>query len=207
MSINIKFNFFFTVLQTIDTASASSSLPDSSTKKVIIRSTSYGPLDNYIVRSLSKEDKKRFYTLLIRLTVSCGWALHWVNNPEAKELFEFLNPFLKLPDRKTLGGEILQNAVSEGDNAMEIALKEDPIGVTLKFDGWTNVKNEYLLGVVIMTSEGRPYVWKAVDIGSERETHLEVIEKTKAMITELEIKNINVCAIVTDSASAYAAAR
>jgi len=27
------------------------------------------------------------------------------------------------------------------------------------------------------------------------------------MITELEIKNINVCAIVTDSASAYAAAR
>jgi hypothetical protein len=25
-------------------------------------------------------------------------------------------------------------------------LKEDPVGVTLTFDGWTNVKNEQLLG-------------------------------------------------------------
>ena len=133
--------------------------------------------------------------------------MHWVNNPEARELFEFLNPFLKLPDRKTLGGDILTDAVSDGNDAMEIALKEDRVGITLTFDGWTNVKTEQLLGVVIMTSEGRPYVWKAADISSERETHVEVMEKTKAMITELEGKNINVCAVVTDSAGAYAAAR
>ena len=133
--------------------------------------------------------------------------MHWVNNPEARELFEFLNPFLKLSDRKTLSREILTNAVSEGDNTMEIALKEDPVGITLTFDGWTNVKSEQLLGVVIMTSEGRPYVWKATDISSERETHVEVIEKTEAMITELEGKGINVCAVVTDSAGAYAASR
>ena len=133
--------------------------------------------------------------------------MHWINNPEARELFEFLNPFLKLPDRKTLGGDILTDAVSDGNDAMEIALKEDPVGITLTFDGWTNVKTEQLLGVVIMTSEGRPYVWKAADISSERETHVEVMEKTKAMITELEGKSINVCAVVTDSAGAYAAAR
>ena len=84
--------------------------------------------------------------------------MHWVNNPETRELFELLNPFLKLPDRKTLGGDILTNAVSDGNDTMEIALKEDPVGITLTFDGWTNVKTEQLLGVVIMTSEGRPYV-------------------------------------------------
>ena len=78
--------------------------------------------------------------------------MHWVNNPETRELFEFLNPFLKLPNHKTLSGEILTNAVSEGDNTMEMALKEDPVGITLTFDGWTNVKSEQLLGVVIMTS-------------------------------------------------------
>ena len=133
--------------------------------------------------------------------------MHWVNNPEARELFEFLNPFLKLSDHKILSGEILTNAVSEGDNTMEMALKEDPVGITLTFDGWTNVKSEQLLGVVIMTSEGRPYVWKATDISSERETHVEVMEKTKAMITELEGKGINVCAVVTDSAGAYATSR
>ncbi|PKY61299.1 hypothetical protein RhiirA4_449822 [Rhizophagus irregularis] len=98
-----------------------------SSRKVIIRS-SYGPLNNFIVRSLSKEDRKKFNTLLIRLTVSCGWALHW----------------------------------------------------------------------------------KAADISSERETHLEVMEKTEAMIgliADLEKKSINVCAVVTDSVGAYAASR
>ncbi|PKK55579.1 hypothetical protein RhiirC2_802019 [Rhizophagus irregularis] len=59
-----------------------------------------------------------------------------------KELFEFLNLFLKLPDHHILGGEILQDAISEGDKAIQIALKENPIGITLTFDGWTNIKNE-----------------------------------------------------------------
>ncbi|CAB4446996.1 unnamed protein product [Rhizophagus irregularis] len=138
---------------------------------------------------------------------SCGWALHWVNNPKAKELFEFLSPFLKLPNRKTLGETILNDTISEADDAMEIALREDPVGITLTFDGWTNVKSEQLLGVILMTSEGRPFVWKVADISSKRETHLEVMKKTEAMIADLEKKSINVCAVVTDSADAYAASR
>jgi hypothetical protein len=100
-----------------------------------VRSSSYGPLDNFIVRSLSSQDKEKFYILLLRLTVSCGWALQWVNKPEARELFEFLNPFLKLPDRRSLGEEILKDAVAEGDKVMEIALKEDQTGIILTFDG------------------------------------------------------------------------
>ncbi|GES86103.1 hypothetical protein RCL_jg18246.t1 [Rhizophagus clarus] len=72
---------------------------------------------------------------------SCKWTLHRVNNHEAKELFEFLNPFLKLPDRKTL---------------------------------------------------------------AQKEAYLEAMEKTESMIADLEK---NICAVVTDSAGAYAAAR
>ena len=191
------------------TSSQLSSQPSShpSSHKIINRTSYYGPMDNYIVRSLSKEDVGKFNILLLRLTVSCGWALSWVNNPEAKELFNFLNPHLKLPDRRELGGNILTKAVEKTDDAMNIALKEDPVGVTLTFDGWTNVKNEQLLGSVLITSEGRPYVWKAVDISTERENHIKVIEKIESMLTDLKEKEITVCAIVTDSAGAYAAAR
>ena len=53
-------------------------------------------MDNFIVQFLSKEDLERFYILLLCLTVLCGWALSWVNKSEAKQLFDFLNPFLKL---------------------------------------------------------------------------------------------------------------
>uniref|UniRef100_U9T905 Uncharacterized protein n=1 Tax=Rhizophagus irregularis (strain DAOM 181602 / DAOM 197198 / MUCL 43194) TaxID=747089 RepID=U9T905_RHIID len=58
--------------------------------------------------SSHKEDLQKFYMLLLQLTVSCGWALLWVNKPEAKELFDFLNPFFKLPDRRVLRGDILK---------------------------------------------------------------------------------------------------
>ena len=97
--------------------------------------------------------------------------------------------------------------MAEVNTIMDIALKEDPVGVTLTFDGWTNVNNEQLLGSVLLTFEGRPYVWKAVDISSERENYIEVIKKTELMLSELKNKNITVCAIITDSASTYAAAR
>ncbi|PKK62158.1 hypothetical protein RhiirC2_717910 [Rhizophagus irregularis] len=145
-------------------------------------------MDNFIVRSLSKEDVQKFHMLLLRLIVSCGWALSWVNNPEAKELFDFLNPFIKLPDRCILGGDILKQVVSEADKVMQTTLKEDPVGITMTFDGWTNVKNEQLLGTVLISFEGRPYVWKAVDISAERENFTAVIDKTEAMLTEFKKK-------------------
>ncbi|CAJ0642865.1 1675_t:CDS:2, partial [Entrophospora sp. SA101] len=67
--------------------------------KMISRSSSYGPMDNYIVWPLSTNDQKKFNVLLLRLTISCGW----VNKPEAKEFFNFLNPSLKLPYHCVLG--------------------------------------------------------------------------------------------------------
>ncbi|PKY43293.1 hypothetical protein RhiirA4_509250 [Rhizophagus irregularis] len=126
--------------------------------------------------------------LLLLLTVSCRWALSWVNKSEAKELFEFLNSFLKLPDRRVLGGDILDKVVVELNDAMDIALKENP-----------------LLETVLLTSEGKPYVWKAMDISSECENYIGVIDKTEKMLEDLKKKEITICAIVTDSASAYAA--
>ncbi len=85
-----------------------------------------------------------------------------------------------------------------------ILIKKDPIGITLTFDGWINVKNEQLLGAVLITLEGRPYVWKAVDISSERENHVKVIKKTESMLIELKTKEITICAVVTDSAGSDA---
>ncbi|GES79548.1 hypothetical protein GLOIN_2v1885672 [Rhizophagus clarus] len=109
-----------------DTISSQQSSEPSS-HKIINRSSCYGPMDNFIVRSLSKEDFKKFYMLLLRLT---------------------------LPDHLVLGGDILDKVVAESNDAMEIATKEDPVSVTLTFDGWTNVNNEQLLGTVLLTSEG-----------------------------------------------------
>ncbi|CAG8602018.1 8645_t:CDS:2, partial [Scutellospora calospora] len=173
----------------------------------IIRTSIYGPIDDYIAKKLTQQDNEKFKILLLRLIVSCGWAFYWVNKPEAKELFEFLNPYLKLLDRRAFSRKILEAAVAEEDNEMYDALSKDQIGVTLTFDEWTNVKNEQLLGVMIITSGGRPYVWKATDISLEKETHIEVMDKTNTMINKLKSMNMEVSTVVTDSARPYAASR
>jgi len=72
---------------------------------------------------------------LLQVTISCGFPLSWLNNPEVVELFKFLNPQIKLPDRKTLSNEILDNAVKEFDIKMLERLVLDRTGITLSFDG------------------------------------------------------------------------
>ena len=102
--------------------------------KVIIWSLSYRLIDNYIICPLSSEDMKKFHILLLWLTLSCGLPLHWVNNPEAEELFNFLNLFLKLPDQHVLDDQILKEAVNESDKIILKVLQEDQIRITLTFD-------------------------------------------------------------------------
>ena len=49
---------------------------------------------------------------LLQVTVFCGFPfIPWVNNPEVIEFFKFLNPQIKLPDRKILSTEILSDVV------------------------------------------------------------------------------------------------
>ena len=101
----------------------------------------------------------------------------------------------------------MEVAISEENKVMHEALCEDPIGITLMFDRWTNVKNEQLLGVIIITSEGKPYVWKATNISSKKEFYIIVMKKTNAMIDKLKSMDIKVSAVITDSAGPYATAR
>ncbi|RHZ81561.1 hypothetical protein Glove_118g2 [Diversispora epigaea] len=169
--------------------------------------SNYGPLDNFITRPLSNIDKKKFNLLILRVTISCGFALSWVNNPEVIELFKFLNPLIKLPNRKTLSDKILHEAVTDLNNTMIEKLESDRIGITLSFDGWINVREQELMGTIIMSSDGQPYVWKAIDVSGERHKTDDVIAKTEEMITEIRELNLVILAIVTDSAPAYNAAR
>jgi len=64
--------------------------------------SNYGPIDNFVARPFSSSDKKKFYLLLLRITISCGFSLSWINNKEVIEFFRFLRSQIKLQDRKTI---------------------------------------------------------------------------------------------------------
>jgi len=65
----------------------------------------------------------------------CRFSLQWVENKDVQNLFYFLNPALKIPKRKALGGRILNEESKALQNEMKQKLKADIIGVTLTFDG------------------------------------------------------------------------
>ncbi|CAB4414072.1 unnamed protein product [Rhizophagus irregularis] len=174
--------------------------------------SSVGTLDSFITRplatrSFTKGEQAIFEKLMIQATVSAGFPLRWVENKEVQELFHFLNPALILPGRKTLGGRILNDESKILENEMTKKLMNDSVGVTLAFDGWTNVLNQNILGSVFITSEGEVIIWKAVDVSSELERWKEVIEKTETMFKEINKMGVNLISVVTDSAPSYAAAR
>jgi len=94
----------------------------------------------------------------LQITISYGFSLSWVNNLEVIELFKFLNLQIKLPDRKTLSTEILGNVVKDFDTMMLEKLILDRVGITVSFDGWTNVREQELMRTILMSSDGQPYV-------------------------------------------------
>lgn len=68
------------------------------------------------------------------MIISCEFALSWINRSKVIELFKFLNPLIKLPNRKILSDNILYKAVTDLNNTMVEKLINDRIGITLSFD-------------------------------------------------------------------------
>jgi len=156
---------------------------------------------------MSKNNISIFESLLIRATVSAGWSLQSVENKEVNELFSFINPAIKLPGRRALGGRILNNEVKSLQLQLENKIKNDPVGVTLCFDGWTNVINQNIFGSVFITSEGEVLIWEGEDISGEFDRWREVYDKAETMIKKILDMGVNLISVVSDSAPSYAAAR
>ncbi|CAG8760425.1 3646_t:CDS:2, partial [Rhizophagus irregularis] len=106
-------------------------------------------ISKFAVRDLNKSEIPKFHDLLIRMTVSNGWSFQWVNNPSTHAFFHWLNPKLKLPDRKQLAGPILDQAIkgieqlqqNEAERILE-DLQETFDYITTEQD-WTERLNEW----------------------------------------------------------------
>ncbi|CAB5368551.1 unnamed protein product [Rhizophagus irregularis] len=105
---------------------------------------------------------------------------------------------------------ILSNAITKYSetlqkNIIKIA-KSDQDGVTAIFDGWTNVKQEHIWGVVFLTTSGQPLIWGAYDISAERSKTEDVIRHIEKLMTDANEGHINIKAFISDLAGEYAAA-
>ncbi|CAB5381510.1 unnamed protein product [Rhizophagus irregularis] len=164
-------------------------------------------LTSFYRRPMSSKDTPTFEALVVKMCISNGLPFSFVENEETQAVFNFVAPGLKLPNRKKLGGKLLLNT---SDNFQKNILKiaqSDEFGLTATFDGWTNVKQENIWGVVLITSKGQPLIWGAHETSSERSRTEDVMRHIEQLIDETENKNIYIKAFISDSAGEYAAAR
>ncbi|GES82705.1 ribonuclease H-like domain-containing protein [Rhizophagus clarus] len=169
--------------------------------------TTQSLITNYISRPLTKRDKPYFETLLLRMQVSNELPFTFFENQETKDVFTFIAPALKLPSRKKMSTKILSCATKILEQLITKRAQDDKIGVTVACDGWTNIKQEHLFGVVFITSMGETLIWGAKDISDERSKTENVINHIKNIMLEAEKEKIKINCLVSDSAGEYAAAR
>ncbi|CAG8842515.1 45385_t:CDS:1, partial [Gigaspora margarita] len=163
-------------------------------------------ISNFLCRPLSANDLLWFEQLLLRMIVSNALSFTFVENEDTIAVFEFLIPGLKLPKRKVIGGKVLMKSAQLLQENIIKTARSDTDGVTATFDGWTNIRQEHIWGVVFITTNGQSLIWGAHDISSERSQTQNVINHIEKLITETEKNRINIKAFVSDSAGEYAAA-
>ncbi|PKY43618.1 hypothetical protein RhiirA4_457645 [Rhizophagus irregularis] len=128
------------------------------------------------------------------------------DNNETIAIFQFLAPGVISSKRKAISGKVLTKySETLQKNIIKIA-KSDQDGVTATFDGWTNVKQEHIWGVVFLTTSGQPLIWGAYDISAERSKTEDVIRHIEKLMTDANEGHINIKAFISDLAGEYAAA-
>ncbi|EXX51988.1 hypothetical protein RirG_257090 [Rhizophagus irregularis DAOM 197198w] len=164
-------------------------------------------INQYIGRKFLPNEIDTFYRLLLRMTISNGWAFQWVENQKTIKFFNFISPLLKLPNRKTLADELLKNSAERVQNNIEAAAKDDKYGVSISLDGWKNVVEQNILGLVITRSDGQVLIWKAKDISRDCGNTDAAVRHINAFLNETQAKNIKINTVITDSAFFYNAAQ
>ena len=164
-------------------------------------------LTNYYRLPIIWKEQPRFENLCLRIIVSNGLPFTFFENEDTQALFNFISSGITLLKHKTIGRRLLINSAKSVQKEVIKAAQFDSDGVTATFDGWTNVKQENIWGIVLITSQGQTLIWGAHEISSEWSRTADIIRHIENLIIETKEKNINIKVFISDSAREYAVAQ
>ncbi|CAG8804362.1 13491_t:CDS:2, partial [Dentiscutata erythropus] len=101
----------------------------------------------------------------------------------------------------------LSNYAEKLEKAKVSILSESQEPVTIMFDSWKNVRCQEILGAVILSVSNQLYIWGAEVISNCSQKTSDVLNTIHTFFERANDQNLNVVAMVIDSASAYAFAR
>jgi len=178
-------------------ATTSTSIPTAKAPKKHLKNTT---IENFVDR-MSEEEQETLEISLSQALFAAGVPFSFLENDYVIQFFQQLRPAFKLPNRKKLADELLDD-VFDGVKAECNEQILQAKSLTMVSDGWSNINRESVQNFVICTP--KPLFFDAIYSGEESHTAKWVANE---IIKQMEIIDINkFSAVITDTASVMKAA-
>lgn len=157
-------------------------------------------MSKFVVKTTS-DIKTKIDIQLGRAIYATNTSFLSVEHPEFIKLFEMLRPGYKLPNQKQIGGKILETVFESEKHELKMTLCDS--FVCMSFDGWSNVRNESILGASVTNDAGSTFFVDSIDASGISETSDNLTTLVQATIKKTEDEfGFKVLSFVTDNCNA-----
>ncbi|UZO22512.1 uncharacterized protein OCT59_014874 [Rhizophagus irregularis] len=164
------------LLETSD-ATTSTFIPTVKTSKKHLKNTT---IENFVDR-MSEEEQDTLEILLAQALFAAGVPFSFLENNYVIQFFQQLRPAFKLPNRRKLADELLDDVFDEVKAECNEQILQAK-SLTMVSDGWSNINRESVQNFVICTP--KPLFFDAIYSGEEFHTAKWVADE---IIKQMEI--------------------
>ncbi|UZO03793.1 uncharacterized protein OCT59_004957 [Rhizophagus irregularis] len=164
------------LLETSD-ATTSTFIPTVKTSKKHLKNTT---IENFVDR-MSEEEQDTLEILLAQALFAAGVPFSFLENNYVIQFFQQLRPAFKLPNRRKLADELLDDVFDEVKAECNEQILQAK-SLTMVSDGWSNINRESVQNFVICTP--KPLFFDAIYSGEESHTAKWVADE---IIKQMEI--------------------
>ena len=184
------------ILETTSTTT-STSIPIAKKQKKNLTNTT---IENFIDR-MGEEEQDTLEVLLAQALFAAGVPFSFLENDYVIQFFQRLRPAFKLPNRRKLADELLNDVFDEVKAECDEQILQAN-SLTMVSDGWSDINKQSVQNFVICTP--KPLFFDAIYSGEESHTAEWIADK---IIQQMEIIGVNkFSAVITDTASVMKAA-
>lgn len=160
-----------------------------------IKITKTSKIENFADR-MSEEEQKDLEFLLAQALFSAGIPFAFVDNPLVIQFFKCLRPSFKLPNRRKLADDLLDDVYEEVKLQTDEQISKAKI-LCMVSDGWSNINRESVQNFIVCTP--KPIFFNATFSGEESHTGEWIANE---IIQQMEAIDVNkFSAVITDTAS------
>ena len=139
------------------------------------------------------------------MIVATNSSFNAANNKQLKKLVAMLKPGAIIPDRRNIGGNLLDEIYEEEQAKVKHLISG--MSATIAIDGWSTITNQPIIGICIYAA-GNCYLVDTIDTTGDSHTTEFLVDLLLHQIEEIQEKwEVNITSVVSDNAANMAAMR